>query len=83
LQKGATVIVLISSYQLDGKKSPHWVTLTAVDEQCLYVHDSHQEEEDLVAQDCQHVPICREDFYKMSSFGKERLRTALAFYPQK
>lgn len=83
LQKGATVIILISSYQLDGKKSPHWVTLTDVDEQCLYVHDSHQEEEDLVAQDCQHVPICREDFYKMSSFGKERLRTALAFYPQK
>lgn len=81
LNQGAGVIILISTYQFDGKKSPHWVTVTAIDDLCLYVHDPDLDEDDLQEKDNQHIPICREDFYKMSSFGKERLRTALVIYP--
>jgi hypothetical protein len=31
--------------------------------------------------DCQHVPIARTDFDKMSAFGASKLRTAIAIKP--
>jgi ribosomal protein S18 acetylase RimI-like enzyme len=39
LVKGLGVICLISTYQFDGKKTPHWVAITHADERCLYLHD--------------------------------------------
>lgn len=39
LAKGWGVICLISTYQFDGKKAPHWVAITHADERCLYLHD--------------------------------------------
>ncbi|MFC3031902.1 GNAT family N-acetyltransferase/peptidase C39 family protein [Pseudoalteromonas fenneropenaei] len=76
LQAGKRVLVLISTYRLDGKKAPHWVCITAMDTHCIYVHDpelaTHQ-----AAIDCQHVPIARADFDKMSSFGAARLRSLI------
>ncbi|MFT6389752.1 MAG: ribosomal protein S18 acetylase RimI-like enzyme [Cellvibrionaceae bacterium] len=71
------VLVLISTYRLDGKKTPHWVTVTGIDERCIYVHDPDPEKQTQRAIDCQYLPIAREDFEKMSSFGTERLRTAV------
>lgn len=78
LQQGYAILVLISTYQLDGKKAPHWVTVTGIDEHCLYVHDPDLQEQSQLAIDCQYLPIARADFDKMSSFGSGRLRTALA-----
>lgn len=77
LQQGCAVVILISTYQLDGKKAPHWVTLTAMDQHCLYVHDPDLEDHNQRAIDCQHLPIARADFERMSVFGSERLRTAI------
>tara|TARA_R110001592_G_scaffold270885_1_gene537379 strand:- start:30 stop:1139 length:1110 start_codon:yes stop_codon:yes gene_type:complete len=77
LEEGYAVLMLISTYRLDGKKAPHWVMLTSMDELCLYVHDP-----DLDAQqqpvDCQYLPIAKKDIDKMSAFGSGRLRTAIA-----
>ena len=81
LQAGCGVLVLISTYRLDGRKSPHWVTVTGMDAQCLYVHDPDTSKEDQRALDCQHVPIARDDFARMASFGSARLRTAVAIRP--
>ncbi|WP_412973169.1 GNAT family N-acetyltransferase/peptidase C39 family protein [Glaciecola sp. MF2-115] len=39
LALGWGVICLISTYQFDGKKAPHWVAITHADERCLYLHD--------------------------------------------
>ncbi len=78
LHEGRAVLVLISTYRLDGKKTPHWVCLTGLDEHCLYVHDPDCEEGKQVALDCQHLPIARQDFARMSAFGRGRLRTAIA-----
>ncbi|ABG42656.1 GCN5-related N-acetyltransferase [Paraglaciecola sp. T6c] len=77
LSKGAAVISLISTYQLDGKKIPHWVTVTHIDEDCLYLHDPDPDDLHPQPMDCQHIPIAREDFFSMSAFGKSKLRTAL------
>ncbi len=76
LEEGCAVVSLISTYQLDGKKIPHWVTVTHIDEDCLYLHDSDPEEQDH-PMDNQHIPIALDDFYKMSGFGKSRLRTTV------
>lgn len=77
LAEGCAVLVLISTYRLDGKKSPHWVTVTHIDDTCLYVHDPDLDEHDHNPIDCQHVPIARADFEKMSTFGASKLRAAV------
>lgn len=77
MQTGYSVIVLISTYRLDGRKAPHWVSITGMDELCFYVHDPDIDEGQ-IALDCQHMPIAREDFAKMAAFGSYQLRTAIA-----
>lgn len=126
LKNNCAVICLISTYQFDGKKAPHWVVITHIDDTCLYFHDPdasingmHQniqklipkekqrfplfeenkfniqpnktnlsdrknelalaEEQDFQASslDYQHVPILKEDFTKLSMFGKSKLRTCV------
>ena len=77
LEQGKAVLILISTYRIDGRKAPHWVTVSGIDEQCLYVHDPDPAEDQYDAFDCQYVPIARSDFEKMSSFGKNKLRTSV------
>ncbi|SIS44451.1 GNAT family N-acetyltransferase/peptidase C39 family protein [Neptunomonas antarctica] len=77
LTEGFAVLVLISTYRMDGLKAPHWVTVTAVDDICLYVHDPDPDDKHQLPIDCQHIPIARENFAKMSAFGNKRLRTAV------
>ena len=78
LASGYAVLVLISTYRLDGKKAPHWVTVTHTDDTCIYFHDPDLDDDRQSPIDCQHVPIARADFEKMSAFGATRLRTAIA-----
>ena len=77
LQRKALPLVMISTWRLDGKKAPHWVTVSGYDRDCLYVHDPDPEETSQGALDCQYLPIAREDFARMSLFGQQRLRTAV------
>jgi ribosomal protein S18 acetylase RimI-like enzyme/predicted double-glycine peptidase len=73
----AVPVVMISTWRLDGKKAPHWVTVSGYDNECLYVHDPDPEEISQSALDCQYLPIAREDFSRISIFGQQRLRTAV------
>ena len=77
LNNGSKVLTLISTYQMDGYKVPHWITITAIDDECLYLHDPSVPEDHASGFDCQHIPIALEDFIKLSSYGKTKLRTAL------
>lgn len=77
LNQHASVLTLISTYRMDGKKSPHWVAVSGIDQLCLYVHDPDPTENQQTKLDCQYMPIARQDFEKMSLFGRERLRTAV------
>ncbi len=78
LAAGRAVLVLISTYRLDGKKAPHWVLVTGIDEHCMTVHDPDLDPRWQQPIDCQHLPIARADFAKMASFGSARLRCAIA-----
>jgi len=74
---GALPLVLISTYALDRKKAPHWVVMSGYDKQCLYLHDPDPDDARQSELDCQFIPIARQDFERMSCFGKGRLRTAV------
>jgi ribosomal protein S18 acetylase RimI-like enzyme/predicted double-glycine peptidase len=77
LNHGAIPVVMISTWRLDGRKAPHWVTVSGYDSECLYVHDPDPEDISQSALDCQYLPIAREDFARISIFGQQRLRTAV------
>jgi ribosomal protein S18 acetylase RimI-like enzyme len=77
LSEGYAVVVLIGSYRMNGDKAPHWVVVTASDELCFYVHDPDTEKVTRSELDCQHIPIAKEDFAKMTSYGSTRFSTAL------
>lgn len=78
---GAIPLILISTYLMDRKKVPHWVVMSGFDEDCLYMHDPDPDEPRQSELDCQFIPIAREDFDRMSCFGKTRLRTAVIIRP--
>lgn len=80
---GAIPLILISTFLLDRKKAPHWVVMSGFDEDCLYMHDSDPDDGRQTEIDCQFIPIAREDFDRMSCFGKNRLRTAVIIWPGK
>jgi len=77
LERRHAVIILISTYLMDGKKAPHWVAVTGMDDECIYVHDPDVDEKLEDTLDCQHIPVARANFAKMSTFGNDRLRTAI------
>lgn len=84
LEAGGVPLVLISAWRFSREKSPHWVVITAMDEQFIYLHDPDVDEDDQKSQvDTQQVPISRADFSRMACFGQEKLRTAVAIYPKK
>ncbi len=79
LQAGDFVMVMISSYRLNGDKAPHWVVVTASDELCFYLHDPDTDKLTLAELDCQYIPVAKEDFAKMTNYGRSRFSTALFF----
>ncbi|TMP25573.1 ribosomal-protein-alanine acetyltransferase [Pseudoalteromonas rubra] len=79
LSQGSSILALISTYRLNGKKAPHWVLITGIDALCLYVNDPDVEDEQQ-AIDCQQVPIAREDFERMASFGASKLSALVVLH---
>lgn len=80
LDEGALVMVLISSYRLNGDKAPHWVVVPAQDELCFYFHDPDVEKLTRSTLDCQHIPIAKEDFSKMLIYGGNRYSAAVILH---
>ena len=80
LREGALVMVLISSYRLNGDKAPHWVVVTAQDELCFYLHDPDVEKLTRSSLDCQNIPIAKEDFAKMLAYGSNRYSAAVILH---
>ena len=80
---GGLAIILISTFRMDGKKSPHWVVMSGYDEHCILVHDPDLDDDKKLPDvppsplDCQFVPIARDEFEKMSRFGQSRLQATV------
>ncbi|WP_100644417.1 GNAT family N-acetyltransferase/peptidase C39 family protein [Alteromonas facilis] len=80
LSKGRAVVGLISTYHLSNSKTPHWVCITQVDDSCFYLHDPDVETESTNPLEYQHIPICNQDFLKMSGYGKQKLRAFIVIH---
>ncbi len=79
VQSGAQVICLISTYSFDKRKAPHWVALTDADEHCFYLHDPDAEDEPPM--EFQHIPVARDDFNRLASYGTRKVRTVVLLRP--
>ena len=78
IAQGAMPLVLISAYRFTRSKSPHWVLLTAVDDDFVYLHDPDVDtDEDKTALDNSYVPVPRADFERFAVFGRRALRAAV------
>ena len=75
VRSGAQVICLISTYSFDKRKAPHWVALTDADEHCFYLHDPDAEDEPPM--EFQHIPVARDDFNRLASYGTRKVRTVV------
>lgn len=79
LRAGGVLLVLISSYRLTRSKSPHWVVVTGCDEDFVYLHDPDVDHSRQPL-DCQHLPVSREAFARMSAFGRHKLRASVTLF---
>jgi len=78
LKEGALLVVLISTWQFDKSKAPHWVVVCAVDEHFVYINDPDTEDIPwLSATERQYIPIAHSIFVKAFSYGKNRLKAAI------
>ncbi|ATB66082.1 peptidase C39 family protein [Pseudomonas mosselii] len=81
LAEGGLALVLISNYRLTGSKAPHWVLVTACDDDFVYLHDPDTDHaRHRQALDCQHLPVSHQAFQRMSLFGGRKLRAAVVVY---
>ncbi len=78
LQNGALLLVLISTWQFDKSKAPHWVVVCAIDEHFVYINDPDTEDIPwLSAAERQYIPVEHSVFLKAFSYGKSRLKAAV------
>lgn len=81
LQDGFKVVMLISTYQLNRNKAPHWVWLVHMDENYAYINDPDVDEDEWHTElDNIYVPVPLERFAKMMKYGKNQYRAALVFH---
>lgn len=78
---GGVPVVLISSYRLYQEKFPHWVVVTGFDERYVYVNEPYVAyQSDKTITDCINIPILREDFDRMTRYGKSGQEAVLVLY---
>lgn len=85
LHNGQIPVILISTWQLNRSRVPHWVTVCAIDDDFVYLHDPEidAEEGETVA-DKQYLPIDKRVFSKMSSYGRNQpLQAAVIVGPRR
>lgn len=75
---GRSAVVLISGYQMFGKKVPHWVLAHGDDGRHIVIHDPWIAEErgESIA-DAANLPIPYQTFDRVARFGKVGLRAAV------
>lgn len=85
LKEGKIPLILISTWQLNRSRVPHWVTVCAIDDRFVYLHDPEIDTDagETVA-DKQYLPIDRRVFEKMSRYGgSQPLQAAVIVGPKK
>ncbi|MFO7528438.1 MAG: ribosomal protein S18-alanine N-acetyltransferase [Marinobacter sp.] len=85
LHDGRIPVILISTWQLNRSRVPHWVTVCAIDEEFVYLHDPEIDVQagETVA-DKQYLPVDKRVFTQMSSYGRNQpLQAAVIVGPKR
>ncbi|BBP44864.1 GNAT family N-acetyltransferase [Thiosulfatimonas sediminis] len=79
LARQQPILALISTWQLTRDKAPHWVVITASDENYVYINDPDIDDKQphLSKTDFEQIPIAKGLFWKMASFGQQKLKALL------
>ena len=78
LREGRLVLVLISSWMIYGELEPHWVVMTGFDDYFVYMHDPFVDEPlGETPSDSINMPIQKEQFVRMTRYGKAGLKAAI------
>lgn len=82
LKRGGIPLVLITTYHFDLNRAPHWVVVTAYDENFIYIHDPDQYHtaEHAGVTSRVHIPIPEDQFLKISRWGKDRLSATVVIF---
>lgn len=79
LEQGWLLVVLISTWQFDKSKAPHWVVVCAADDHFVYLNDPDTEDLPwLSSSERRYIPVSHHTFIKSFSYGKNRLKAAVA-----
>jgi ribosomal protein S18 acetylase RimI-like enzyme/predicted double-glycine peptidase len=77
LHRGMLPIVMISTYRLTGDRVPHWVVVTGIDRDHVFIHDPDVASYKKNRSRARHLRIEKDEFLQMSSYGKEVYRCLL------
>ncbi|MBU2874361.1 GNAT family N-acetyltransferase/peptidase C39 family protein [Marinobacter salexigens] len=85
LLAGQIPVILISTWQLNRSRVPHWVTVCAIDEQFVYLHDPEIDVEDgETVADKQYLPVDKRVFSQISRYGRNQpLQAAVIVGPKR
>ncbi len=84
LERGRVPVILISTWQLNRSRVPHWVTLCAMDSRFVYIHDPEVDvEEGEAIADKQYLPLDRRVFERMARYGQTPLQAAVIVGPKR
>ena len=78
IDAGYTILLLISTWQLNRNKAPHWVWLSAMDNQFAYLHDPDVDPQDhRSALDNANLPLALDQLNRVLGYGKKGYRAAV------
>ncbi|SFM20763.1 ribosomal protein S18-alanine N-acetyltransferase [Marinobacter zhejiangensis] len=85
LSAGKIPVILISTWQLNQSRVPHWVTVTAMDDRFVYLNDPEVDvAEGETVSDKQYVPVDRQIFERMQRYGSNTpLKAAVIVGPRR
>jgi ribosomal-protein-alanine acetyltransferase len=85
LLTGQIPVILISTWQLNRSRVPHWVTVCAIDDQFVYLHDPEIDVEDgETVADKQYLPVDKRVFSQISRYGRNQpLQAAVIVGPKR
>lgn len=81
LSQGLPVVALISTWMLNRSRAPHWVFVTSGNNEFVYINDPDPPDAPWRADDYRRTPIPTENFVRMASFGRSKLRALLVVHP--
>jgi ribosomal-protein-alanine acetyltransferase len=81
IEKGAAVLLLISTYRFNGCKEPHWIVLSGMSEQFFYFHDPLVEDPKNVVSAAS-IPVGKSALDQIVGFGKQKHTACVVIYPK-